>query len=450
MFKKWMGLSLMLCLVSAVSFADTLQDVMTYTYQNSLTINANRSDLKAIDETISQAKAGYRPNIQVTGGMYRSKYNNDYYYSSSERKYINPTEMSLSVVQPVFSGLSTVYSVQSATDRVRAGQAELETTEQRVLLETAIVYMNVIRDEAVLKLQQKNEKVLKEHLASYQKKFKAGVLTKTDVKQAEARLSGATADRIAAEGDLQVSKAKFFAVVGEEPKDLVDVKKVSDHLPASLDEALTKSLADHPQIKAARYATAAAESLVKAKKGSLLPSVNFVGAVGRQKEQVSIDESNYWQVGAQLTIPLFQSGKEYADVREARHLENKYRILWNKVIQDVRSETTAAWETHTAVKAQMKSIEKQIEASKIALSGVIREENVGSRTVLDVLDSEQEHLNNQVSLVKAHRDEIVSAFVLLSAIGQLNPTGLNLNVEPYDPTAYYEQVKNKWIGYDID
>lgn len=448
---KWLVVAL--CSVSSFAMADTLPEIMAYTYENSLTLGANRAGLKATDEKVAQAKSGYRPMIQGEGMASRAKYENRYdnaAIANKQKTYLNPTDISLSFVQPVFSGLSTVNAVQSAKDTIRAGRADLSNTEQVVLLDTAAVYMDVIRDEAVLKLQKNNEKVLKEHLDSYNKRFKAGVLTRTDVKQAEARLAGATANRIAAEGQLKVSKANFFSVVGLEATDLKDVTDTFFETPKSLDDAIRQALVDNPKIKAAEYATKAAESMVKSKKGALLPVVNLTGALGRSKEQVSIKQSDYWQVGANLTIPLFQSGKEYADIREARQLENKYRILWAKTSQDVRAETTAAWEGYTATKAQIESIKKQIEASKIALNGVIREANVGQRTVLDVLDAEQEHLDNQVSLVKAHREEIVSAFALMSAVGEMNPIGLNLDVEPYDPKEYYESVKNKWLGYDID
>ena len=448
---KWLVIAL--CTISSVTFAESLPEVMAYTYENSLTLGANRAGLKAIDEKVSQAKSGYRPFVQGEGIASRSRYENRYDNAAiayKQETYLNPTDISLSFVQPVFSGFSTVNAVQSAKDTIRAGRSDLSNTEQVVLLDTAAVYMDVIRDEAVLKLQKNNEKVLKEHLDSYNKKFKAGVLTRTDVKQAEARLAGATANRIAAEGQLKVSKANFFSVVGMEPNNLKDVENTFFETPNSLDDAIRKALSNNPKVKAAEYATKAAESTVKAKKGALLPTVNLTGSVGRSKEQVSIKQSDYWHLAANLTIPLFQSGKEYSDIREARQLENKYRILWSKTIQDVRAETTAAWEGYTATKAQIDSIKKQIEASKIALNGVIHEANVGQRTVLDVLDAEQEHLDNQVSLVKAHREEIVSAFALMSAVGDMNPVALNLNVAPYDPKDYYESVKNKWLGYNID
>ena len=446
-------LALISCAVSHIAMADTLPEVMAYTYENSLTLSANRAGLKAIDEKVAQAKSGYRPVVLGEADVARARYKNTYdnaAIANKQKIYLTPTDVSLSFVQPVFSGLSTVNAVQSAKDTVRAGRSDLLNTEQAVLLDTAAVYMDVIRDEAVLKLQKNQEKVLREHLDSYRKKLKAGVLTRTDVKQAEARLAGATASRIAAEGQLQVSKANFFSIVGIEPKDLKDVKETVFTPPETLDKAIESALAENPKIKAAEYAMRAAGSAVKSKKGALAPQVNLNGAVGRQKEHVSIKQSDYWQVGANLTVPLFQSGKEYADIREARQLENKYRILWSKTSQDVRAETIAAWERYNATKAQMDSIRQQINASQIALDGVIREANVGSRTVLDVLDAEQEHLDNQVSLVKAHREEIVSSYALMAAVGELNPKGLGLTVEPYNPKDYYESVKNKWIGYDIE
>ncbi|MBR6674315.1 MAG: TolC family outer membrane protein, partial [Alphaproteobacteria bacterium] len=357
-----------------------------------------------------------------------------------------PKDVSVSFVQPVFSGLTTYNTVQATKNQVRSGRFNLKNTEQVTLLDATAVYMDVIRDMAVLDLQINNEKVLKKHLESYRKRFKAGELTRTDVAQSEARVSGAKANRIAAEGQLEVSKANFFSVVGIEPKDLQDVDDLSVKLPETVDQAIDLALKHNPKIRAAHYAEQSALNIVSAKKGALSPSVDIRGAAGKQKEVTQLDEADYWQITANLRVPIYQAGSEYAAVREAKQLANQYRILLAKTRQDVRSETTAAWERYQATKAQIQSIKDQIKASKIALEGVIREANVGSRTVLDVLDAEQEHLDNQVSLTKAHREEIVSAFALLSAIGQMNPTGLELGVETYNPEIYYDEVQSKWIG----
>ncbi len=445
-------LGMLSVLFSTTVLAENLQDVLVYSYENNLTISAERAGQRATDENVAKAKSGYRPTVVAEGSVGRSYNKLDYtnpLMDDGEKYYQNPTSAQVKFVQPIFSGLSTVNSVQAAKNQVKAGRHSLVNTEQAVLLDTVAVYMDVIRDKAVLELQEHQEKVLKEHLASYKKRFNAGDLTRTDVAQSEARASGATAARIAAQGQLKVSEANFFSVVGENPGKLEDVKEIGFILPQTMEEALDMALKNNPKILAANYAKESAKYAVKAKKGALAPSVNVGGGAGRQKENISIDKDDYWQIQANLTVPLYQSGAEYADIRQAKQTENRYKILWSKTLQDVHAEVVAAWENYTASKAQMESIKSQIKASEMALKGVIREAKVGARTVLDVLDAEQEHLDNQVMLVKTHRDEIVSAYALMSAIGQMNPDGLGLPVEAYDPKEYYESVKNKWIGYGI-
>lgn len=454
MFKKISVLTLILSTVSSGAMAETLSDVLSYTYENSLTINAERAGLKATDESVAQAKSGYRPTVIGEGNIGRSHvqsiYNNEFGSDKMDQD-LDPNALSISFVQPVFSGLSTYNSVKAAKSQVQSARSNLNNTEQATLLDAISVYMDVIRDKAVLKLQINNEKVLRRHLDSYQKRFKAGELTRTDVAQSEARLSGATANRIAAEGNLQVSNANYFDVVGLEPAEQMDdVSDSTIRLPKSLDEAIQLALASNPQVKAYEHAVKAAGYTVSAKKGALAPQIDVSAAAAKQHDNSTFKRNDTWEVMANMRVPLYQSGSEYSEIRAAKHTENQYRILLSKIRQTVRSQTISAWENYTSNKAQINSIKAQIKASKIALDGVIREAQVGSRTVLDVLDAEQEHLDNQVSLVKVHRDEIVSAFTLLSAIGQLNPEGLNLNVPSYDPTKYYDEIKNKWIGFNID
>lgn len=440
-------LFLLLFCASSVG-ADTLSDVLSATYQNNLTIQASRAGQKATDELTAKAKAGYRPNIYAQGSIGKTHHEMTFDNTLPPEKYNQtPKDVSLSFSQPIFSGLSTFNEVHSAKQQVKSGRANLRNTEQVSLLDAVAVYMDVIRDEAVLELNKNNEEVLKRHLASTKKKFQVGDLTRTDVAQSEARLSQATANRIAAEGALNVSKTNFFNVVLQDPRDLQDVKEPLISPPSSLEEALQEAEKNNPKIKAAIHAEKSAQYAVSSKKGKLLPSVSVNGTVGKAKENTSVAEDDYWQLSANATVPLFQSGAEYADVRQAKNTASQYRLLLAKTRQDVKAETTTAWEKYQSSKAQIKSLTDQIKASDVALKGVIREQSVGTRTVLDVLDAEQEYLNSQVALVRAHRDEIVSAYALLGAIGQLTPSALKLAVEEYDPETYYDSIQHKWIGY---
>ena len=159
MIKKFGLLGMMFCLTSGTALADTLKDVMAYSYENNLIINAQRAGQKALDETVAQAKSGYRPVVAGQADVARAKYKNTYdnaAIANKQKSYLTPTDISLSFTQPLFSGLTTVNSVQAAKDTVRAGRSDLMNTEQAVLLDTVAVYMDVIRDEAVLKLQKNN------------------------------------------------------------------------------------------------------------------------------------------------------------------------------------------------------------------------------------------------------------------------------------------------------
>lgn len=448
MLKKVLLLSVA-CLAMSVH-AKTLNEVLDYTYENNWSINAERAGQRATDEGVAIAKSGFRPQIAGAASAGRSYNKNKYDYTPVKSEvYKNPKEMGVQVKQSIFSGLSTVQAVNAARSQVRAGRQNLVDTEQSVLLNAVEAYMDVVRDSAVLNLQENNENVLKEHLKSYRKRYKVGDLTRTDVAQSEARSEGATAARIAAEGNLKVSQANFFSVVGLSPEGLEDIGEFKYSLPATLDDAIEYAMEHNPSIKAAKYAKDAASYAVSSKKGELLPQVDMTATAGRQHEQLTVDRGDYWQLKANLTVPIYSAGADYAAIRQARQNENKARILWDKTVQDVRAGVISAWEYYTSSQAQLSSIQAQIKASKMALDGVIREAKVGSRTVLDVLDAEQEHLNNQVSLVRTHRDAIVAGYALLAAVGKLNPTDLGLSVKPYDAKEYYESVKNKWLGYNI-
>lgn len=448
---KFLLMVLSCTLLTNIARADNLSQILSYSYENNLTLLADREGQKITDEEVSKAKSGYRPYISADGSIGKSHNSQEFLNTAGKQTYDQtPKSVQLTLNQPVFSGFSTMNAVKAAKKQVQAGRNALLTSEQAILLQTAMVYMDVIRDKAVLELQENQEKVLQTHLDSYRKRFKAGSLTRTDVAQSEARASGATAARIAADGQLKMSEAMFYSVVGMAPNELEDVDQLNLQLPKTLSEAMDLALKNNPQILAARYVQEAAGYAVSAQKGTLLPSLSVGGAVGRAEENMSVDKNDYWQVKANLSVPLYQSGAEYANVRQAKLAENRYRILWNKTLQDVHADVISAWEKYTATKAQIESIKAQIKASKLALEGVIREAKVGSRTVLDVLDAEQEHLDNQVALVRVHHDEIVAAFSLMSAVGGMNPMSLGLSVEPYNPKEYYEAVKNKWLGYSTD
>lgn len=448
-------LSCSMFVMTCTAHAESLFEALAYTYETNPTLEASRAYLRSVDERVGQAKAGWRPNLNAVGNATYTDQRFKNYPGPDDFDYDNDAyDAGLSLTQPIFSGFKTVSGVNYAETIVKQERENLKSTEQAVLLNSAVAYVDVITQRAVLELQKNQEQVLARHLKSYQKRFQVGDLTKTDVAQSEARLEGAKTNRIVAEGDLETANAAYVSMVGRQPPEKTRVNDLDKFLPKTLSECLDIMRTNNPSLKAAEFADEASQYNITLQRGDLLPELNVNAGAGYQWGQPlpQLDDKydgHYWQIGANLTVPLYQGGGEYAKVREAKQLANQARINLEQVKRDLVKSTTQAWEQYRSTKSSIESIEAQIKASKMALDGVIREADVGSRTVLDVLDAEQEYLNNRVQLVQAERNMTVAALNLLSAMGHMTAGSLKLNVAQYNPQDYYENVSSKLIGTGI-
>ncbi|MBO5997757.1 MAG: TolC family outer membrane protein [Alphaproteobacteria bacterium] len=446
-----------ICLVLSTSLtkAETLFDVLARTYQTSPVLQASQAHLRAVDERVGLAKSSWRPYVGVEGNASYMDQRFRNYPGESDFSYDNDSyDVGIVAKQSIFSGFKTVSAVDAAESSVLMERENVRQTEQDVLLNAAIATVDVVQTRALLDLQKNQETVLERHYKSYQKRFKVGELTKTDVAQSEARLKGATAARIGAEGTLDTAIASYVSVVGRKPATKIELNDLTPFIPESLDDAVDSMKKNNPSLKAAQKALEVSEYNIDLQKGDLMPSLDVMAGAGYQWGQPipQIDDDydgSYWRVGATLSVPLYQGGGEYAKVREAKQLENEARIKLVQVERELTKNVTQAWETYQTTKAGMEAIKAQIKASKMALDGVIREADVGSRTVLDVLDAEQEYLNYRVNLVSAERNMIVASLYLLSAMGKMTADTLNLNVDRYALDAYYDKVQNKVIGTGI-
>jgi TolC family type I secretion outer membrane protein len=305
--------------------------------------------------------------------------------------------------------------------------------------------MAVVRDEAVLELNRNNEKVLRAQLEATQARYDVGELTRTDVAQAEARLQGAIAGRIQAEGQLTASRAIYRQVIGE---DAVDVKMPTQtlDLPSSREESVALS-EGAPTVRAAQFQERAAKDDIDVQFSDMLPSVAIEGSYQRQQDLGSRDsEADVGSVIGQVTIPLYQAGAPDSRVRQSKQLYMQSRRLTDETVRAAEQEAVDSWQALQTALAQTRSFEEQVRATELALEGVRQEQEVGARTTLDVLDAQQEVLNAQVSLVSSQTDGVVAQFRLLAAQGALTAANLSLDAEYYDPTQHYKAVRDKFIG----
>ena len=436
--------------------AETIFEALSTAYDTNPTLQAQRAYLRSVDENVAIAKSGFRPNIYLTGGYSDSDVHNNNVPSQTGGATLSA---GAKISQPVFSGFTTVNSVKSADSMVRAEQNNLYNTEQGVFLDSSTAYLDVVRDEAIVNLQKNNEKLLKKRLDETVERFNVGEVTRTDVSQAQARYSQAKADRIASEGNLQASKAVYTRVIGEAPKDLSEPENLGDFIPASFQEALEYTKANNYSIRYARELLNSKVYDVAANTGALLPSVTLDGsattsksdssgsAYGAYNRDTKVDEVQW---GVNMNIPLYTAGETRAKIRQSKYQKWQAQELVLEAERQAVSDVTSAWELMTSNKAQIKSIKDQVKANEIALDGVQKEEALGNRTILDVLDAYQELLNSNVNEVKARRDYYVAAMQLLLSMGKLTAEDLRLNVDLHNPKKFYKETRDKWLSLSVD
>jgi len=429
------------------AMAQSLEETLAAAYLNNPTLQARRAQLRAVDQGVPLAKAGWHPSVSVTGSTGFQQSTRDLGTGSSSTTNTRPSSVTVSVSQPIFTGFRTFAQVDQAENTVLAERANLTAVEQQVLQDAATAYLNVVRDLAVVDLNHNNEDVLKRQLEATQDRFRVGEITRTDVAQSEARLSGAYADTASSTASLESSRANFLRVAGIKPESLTTPMDVAG-LPTSLDEAIERALANNPSIIAAEYNWRAAQDDIRNQRGKLLPEVSLDGSYSYGWEQSSVENSEQETLSASInvTVPIYQGGAVYAQLRQAKHAAGQARLLLDEARTQVREQAQQAWEQMVSTTASIASLEDQIDAAQIALEGVQREAQVGARTVLDVLDAEQELLNARVNLVGAQRNELVAAYSLLSAVGGLTAANMNLPVSLYDPVANYDSVQDQWFG----
>jgi TolC family type I secretion outer membrane protein len=432
----------------APAAGQSLEESLATAYTTNPSLLAARARLKAVNEGVPQELSNWRPRVTVNASAGKQRTESDGPLNVTTQK-TTPLTAELGVEQSLYRGGRTVAGTRRAEASVLAERQVLTSVEQDVLLSAATSYMDVWRDQSVLQLNVSNERVLQRQLEASRDRFEVGEITRTDVAQSESRLARATADRIAAEGDLTASRAVFQEVVGIYPM-LLEEPPALEGLPASQDEVIAAAAAAQPDLVSAKFTEEASRHQVRVSLGELFPEVSLNGEIGYEDE-TSIEDSDaeFYRILAQVTVPLYQQGLVSSRVREDKQIANQRRIEIDQAGRAAEQNAISAWEDLQTGRAQIVSFQSEVDSSRIALEGVRQENAVGARTILDILDAEQEFLDAQVSLVRARRDESVAGYAVLAAMGRLTAGNLGLPVAVYDPIKDYDAVRDKWFGLSI-
>ena len=448
----------------------TLAQALAEAYLTNPQLQAERANLRAIDEGVPTALAGWRPTVTIAasgtyentsevvgGGAFLPSVGSisgqqgagNGNASSGFRYRINPLgyQATGTITEPIYNGGRTTSQTHQAVNRVLAERANLLATEETVLFNVVQAYVGVIEDKQLLALQINNEQVLAEQLRATQDRFKVGEITRTDVAEAEAALALARAQRQSAEGTVQTSFATYLQQVGSPPPDkLVDPQPLS--LPVKTEQqAMVNAVENNPSVVFQLFTEASDRDAVDVAFSALMPRLSAEGEYFQQQNE---GETGVFAQGFEallnINIPLYQGGAEYAAVRQARQTEQQAHRQVDEARRTALQQAVASWETLESSRAAIDSDRAAVRAGLIALDGVERQAIVGTSTTLEVLQQQQTLLNAQTTLVQNLTTLVVASYQVAQALGRLTARDLRLEVPLYDDTAYYDAVKDRLWG----
>ncbi len=430
--------------------ADTIDAALVRAYQTNPQLNAQRASVRNTDENVPQALSGYRPRVAVTasgGYQYTDVITgvppNTARFHGSQL----PRAVGTSLTQTLFNGNQTANRTRAAESQVSSAREGLRVLEQSVLLAAATIYMDYLRDAANLEVQRSNVRVLEQTLKQTRDRFSVGEVTRTDVAQSEAQLAAGRTQQLTAESNLTTTRSNFRRIIGNEPEALAPGSPVDRFLPGTLLTAIDLGLTENPNVTASMFGIDVSFLNVKINEGALFPTVTLQASAQQAYEQtISVPRQFVASALAQVSIPIYQGGAEYALIRQSKESLAQQRLNLEQIRDQTRASVVQAWGQLLAGRAQVASAQSQVSASEIALNGVREEARAGQRTTLDVLNAQQALVNARVALVTAQHDRVVASYAVLSAVGRLSPQVLKLNTTIYDPSVHYHQVRDSWIG----
>ena len=423
--------------------AETLSSALSNAYLNNPVINSKRAELRSLDENVSAATSQFFPSIEVIGTYSE----NTLEYGELNKIKTNPLAGSFLINQKIFTGGKLINDRLSAINFVNAGRYSLVDSEQSILFQSAQAYFNYLKTEQIVKLQQNNFQVLNERLEATKIQFEVGELTLTDVAQAEARLSQAQSNLADARSLLKAREADYRSIIGLNPNNLEEWNEKLD-LPLNEAEAISIALKNNPQLKYFENIERSSGYNVSSQKSMLSPQLSLRGEYIYAENQsfLMTEDIDQYQITGQIKVPIFYGGLNWSNIRKAQEINSRDKFLIIDGKRKIRSFVKKSFSEYNASKLRIAATEKQVQASAIALEGVKQEFQLGTRTTLDILDSEQEYLDARVTLVTAKNDSNISLFQLFYYLGTLTPENLNMDIIKYDPIKNYKRVKTIKIG----
>ena len=430
-------------------YSKSIYDSFKTVYVNSPVLKSNRLKLESLNEEIVKVLSKKRPNIDLYGkiGADKTKTLNTSKVESTKNN--NPKSINLEISQNLYDSGRTKFDLNKTDSLILAQRAELLHEEQTVFLKTADSYLTLLAAIEINKLSKNNLKVLSRYYESTKSRFDVGEATTTDLATSKAKFLRGQSDEIKTRGDIEIEKSKFFSIVGEEAPNKLDFPKKPIKTPEDLNKLLKETLKENPKIIEFALKKKSSFSDVSLSVSKLLPKLDLsFTAQNAWAPNTFFEEYENYKLELSLNIPLYSGGYNHSDVRQKRKQAIQSSKYFDYIIRNTLKESEVLWVKQKSLESQVNSIKATINANMMALEGVKKEAEVGARTILNVLDAEQDVLEEKLDLVKVRKDIVYNSFSMLAQIGKLNARDLKLDVKLYDNNKHYSEIKKIWLGFE--
>jgi len=428
--KKLLILISLTIFISSNAIAVTLYDALNQTYQNNIQLNAERQNIKASEEDINISKANFKPTITLSGSQSIENTNKLTNQSGGDASSsdVNPLTASIKLEQKILD-YGRSLALEKNITALDLAKAKLIKKEQEVLHSAIDAYSNLILAREKLNINRKNLNLLRRQVENDKIRLDRGRITITDLAQSESSFAGAQAQFTQANSDLLIAKLTYENIIGKisDPNQLQKKTKSIVKIPNSLNEAINLSKQNNPDIKIAKFDLEQSKKDVEISKSDLKPTASLSLEKSYANDLSStFDQRDKDILKATVSWPFYTGGKTQSTINKKSNLTTRKRLLLDDAVRSNETNVASAWSSLESSRGFLNSVKVQVRAAQIANDGITAEYERGSRTTLDVIQSNSLLLSAQISLATSEKNYLMAQYNLLKSVGLLNSQYLKL------------------------
>ncbi|WP_394210311.1 TolC family outer membrane protein [Enterovibrio calviensis] len=395
--------------------AQSLEQAVAATLSQNPLIREAYNEFKSREADIDASQGGYLPSVDVDAGIGYSDYNND-----STKGTFHPRDVRLSLRQLIWDGAITYNDIKRTKSEAEAQRFQMLADAQDTALSVTEAYLEVIRTEAILDLSQRNLKTHEKLHADIKRRTDSGISSTADLSQAQGRLAQAHTNLLNAQSNHEDKIIEFERIVGETPRALVTPEVDALYIPPSLVEALTIAKDNNPVIQVALNDVDAARFQYEQAKGDFYPTFSIEASQewGEELDGTPGDTDEF-QAMLRMRYNLFNGGSDAAESRSAAYQVNKAKNIRNNAHRLLNESTRLAWTAKHLAESQTQFLEQHVDASAKTLQAYEKQYLIGRRTLLDLLNTENELFDARKSYIDATYAGIFAKYRVLNATGLL-------------------------------